>query len=215
MTTNEVVAAADPEGVASADVNLAQFLHISAIPAYFHDLGYPFFTRDQHLVQTTVGTEYVDLSVTNVRSIKHVGIQEGVRWPALDNIGEDSERKLTAKRDISIGTPAKPTAWWFGSSGSAWNRINLNCKPDQQYWLGVEWYKEIPWTGSGDIELDTFIPHDMQFPLVLLCRAEKERNRIGQGENRYPLTMQEYQMWLERVTTNLQKSAKNKPRYAK
>lgn len=215
MTTSEVVAAADPEGIASQDLDLTQFLHISAIPAYFHDLGYPFFTRDQYTVQIAAGVSYVDLNVTNVRSIKHVSIQIGSQWPKLDNIGEDSDRKLTALREVASDTRARPAAWWLGTSGTAWNRLNFNCVTDQSYWFGVEWYKSIPWNGVTNLQLDNYIPPDMQFPLVLLCRAEKERNRIGQGENRYPLTMQEYQMWLERVTTNLQKTANNKARYAK
>ena len=53
------------------------------------------------------------------------------------------------------------------------------------------------------------------YPLVLLCRAEIERDRVGQGENRYAMTMQEYAQWLERVMWNTQKSAGNKPRYMK
>lgn len=213
MTTTQVISAADPGNLRDADLSVATFLRDSAIPAYFHDLGYPFFTRDQKTVQLTPGTEYVDLTVTNVRSIKHVGIQDGAKWPALENIGEDSEAKLTALREIATGTRAKPKKWWFGSSGSAWNRINLGCKPDDSYWLGVEWYKSIPWNGIDEMQLDLHIPPDLQYPLVLLCRAEIERDRVGQGENRYAMTMQEYAQWLERIIPNLQKSSGNKPRY--
>lgn len=215
MTTTEVIVAADPGNQRDSDLTMATFLRDSAIPAYFHDLGYPFFTRDQLTVETTAGTAYVDLNVTNVRSIKHVGIQNGPTWPELKNIGEDSEAKLTALREIATGERAKPTGWWFSSSGSAWNRINLSCKPDQAYWLGVEWYRSIPWDGNSSLQLDQHIPPDMQYPLVLLCRAEIERARLGQGESRYPLTMQEYQMWIERIIWNLQKSAGNKARYVK
>lgn len=215
MTTTDVITAADPGRLRDADLSMALFLRDSAIPAYFHDIGYPFFTRQQLVTQVTAGTEYVDLNVTNVRSIKHVSLQVGSEWPSLENIGEDSAKKLTALRDIAASNPAKPTGWWLGSSGAAWNRINLNTKPDQAYWIGIEWYKSIPWDGTGDLQLDLHIPPDLQYPLVLLCRAEIERDRVGQGENRYAMTMQEYAQWLERVMWNTQKSAGNKPRYMK
>jgi len=214
VTTDEVVAAADPENIASRDINLRLFLKNNALPAYLHDLGYPFFSRDQQTAQVAADATFVDLNgVTNIRSIKHVSIQVGSEWPALDNIGEDSARKLTALRDIASGTSAKPTGWWLSWSGTGWNRINFDKKTDSSYWVGIEWYRSIPYDGVSNLQLDPFIPPDMQFPLVLLCRAEKERNRIGQGENRYPITMQEYQMWLERVITNLQKTANNKRRH--
>lgn len=126
----------------------------------------------------------------------------------LEFIGEDADFILDAEANT---TPAAPSGFWFVKGTGSPYAIRLNTIPAAAATLRGIYLKTIVFANDEDaVEMDTHIPHQMQWGLVELLRAELMGDRYGLGDSRYSVQMQRYADWMLTLDMGKEQAARRR-----
>lgn len=212
MTTLDIETQADPGELAGADLNLKLVLRQKVVYEFMHDLGYPSWARGYETKPLAAGLRYVDMTANTFRQMRNVFISpDFAEDNALEYVGDDDGKVLTAMATTST---QKPTAYYLGSTGSTFERIFFNAIADTAYTVGYVYYKRIPFSdNTSTLDLDPYIPEDVQWALVEGLRRYLYRERVGMEDRRYVEADQEYGRWISRLLENPEKASGGKRKY--
>lgn len=209
MNTAAIEEAADPGSqLATADVNLKILLRHKVIPDFYEAVGYPWWRRKHFTKSVVQGDTTVTISSTQLGTNNSVG---KIRTLSLNDTPKDGMKYIGDRDDLVMSAllateQARPVQYWH----------QLNATPP-----GIDIYFQNPsnaaFTLAGfydnhiyfsddttAVDLAPFIPHQFQWGLVEMLKAELYERRFGIGDNRFQLAKAEGQRWVAAAMENLE-----------
>lgn len=199
MNVTELLALADPSGLAKPDLDLKAILAKKIAPEFLHDIRGVSWRRRFFTFTTEVGVQTYDMPSTFGTALS--ARISGSDVP-LEYIGESDEKIVAALNSPSSG---KPYSYWFalaGDDSNALQQLWFNCPADVASYTVQVWYKWIvPPDLPDDFGFDSYIPSWLQYGLVAGLKRELYVERYGLGDPRGPYYDTEFTSWKQRAGT--------------
>lgn len=210
MTTAEIIAYADPEGLSVPDVNLNAELRLNLMPDFLEAVGYVSWRRKHGSAVLSPGDTTLTLPA-NFYSLKAINLG-GPNDPfagegGLGYIGDNPDLVLAAE---NATVAAKPSGYYFQEI----RVLKFGAPLDATYTARYVYYSGIIFADLGtEVELDDYIPLQHQWALVEGLRKILYARRFGVGDNRFADAAANYDRKVDRASANREKTSSERPRF--
>jgi hypothetical protein len=215
MTTAEIENFADLDGISTAELsgaNLKFVLRHKVVYEFFHDAGYPAWTRRHVARPLAAAAQFVDIDNDDFRHMKKVALAPDYDT-GLPYFGDDESWIMAAKANTTAG---KPTGYMLEFDGSLFRRVFFNCPADTAYTVALVYDRMIPFPDdTSSVQLNPYIPADFQWGLVLGLRKQIYMTRFGIQDDRYMSAAQEYGEYIARIAESPNKSTGGRRSYVR
>lgn len=215
MTTTQIASYADTKGLASSDIDLQVLLRRKIVPDFLSRVGYTAWRRKEDTAAVSANVRYFDITDHDFYHMKKVVIS-GEEETQLLYIGDDEEKVLRAAATTSADAD-KPTGYYLrliAGSPAVW-RVYFDVPTDTARTFAYIYDINIYFADdSTPVDFNQYIPHQFQWALVELLKAEIFADRFGAGEeSRYARAIQEAERIIQLAQESPDLSRGGKPRY--
>lgn len=192
MTTTDVEKRANREGLADANFELQQTLRLDIVPQFLADVaevvGIPHWRRKTLSLSFSTSSRNYDLP-EDWHRFEELRIQASTGGMAADPmtyIGEHPDKIIAAE---NATTAVCPTQYYIvqGSTAGLW-AVRLGAPSDAAYTARGVYQWRIPFDPDDqaeEIELNEYMPTDIQYALVHGLRMRILEDRFGMEDDRY------------------------------
>ena len=204
MTTTDVEKRANREGLAGADFELQHTLRLDIFPQFLRDVleivGTPYWLWKTLSLTFNTSTRDCDLPA-DWKRFAELRIQlstGGMAAGPMTYIGEHPDKIIAAENATTAGCP---TQYYVVQSSTAglW-AVRLAAPSDASYTARGVYFWRIPFDEadpSEDIDLNEYMPTDVQYGLVHALRVRILEDRVGMEDHRYSRAEKAYARWME------------------
>lgn len=198
MTTGEIETLANPGMLANSDSDVKSILRFNIIPDFLDAVGDVAMNRKTGSVTTEVGVKDYALpdDFLRMRMVK----------PALSSygVGELKYRGSDEQYQIKYANTTennKPDGYVIvADADGELKTIRFSCPADAEYTFNYTYTKTVPFKNDADdVDLDAYIPRELQWALVEGLKAEIFFDRFGEGDSRYITATQKYDRWVSKA----------------
>ena len=211
MTTAVIESLANRGNIATADFQIGLMHRLVVIPAVLEDVGDGGWRRHYATVSVTAGS-------TGPFSLpsdfgKMIGLYPPYKTTSdtrlsgeesLQFIGEDPDEVAMNLAATGV-TPAPPAAYWIvadPTQSNALKAVHTDVPADKNYTMEAVYNWVIVWpdpgTWTASVELDPYLPTELQNAIISRLRATIIADRYGMGDARYQKEYEDSNVWIER-----------------
>jgi len=215
MTTAQIATYADSKGLASSDLDLQVLLRRKLVPDFLARVGYTAWRRKEDTAAVSANVRYFDITDNDFWHMKKLVIS-GEEETQLLYIGDDETKVLQAAATTTADAD-KPTGYYLrlvAGSPAVW-RVYFDVPTDTARTFAYIYDTNIYFADdSTSVNFDAYIPHQFQWALVEMLKAEIFADRFGAGdESRYSRATQEAERIIQLAQESPDLSRGGKARY--
>lgn len=223
MTTVEIEAQANKGNLATSEFDLGYELRHGVIPEFLEDIcsrcGIVWWMREvlSPISVTASNRGPYALPANFYYADMLIGEAAG-STPSAPNLFEltyagDREDVILAAEYSTV--PGQPNAFYVRMDATDGSRdLYLSCAPDFSFSLRGIYRKRIPFADTiSSVDMNLYIPVELQNLLVLRLRAEIFLDRFGEGDSRYREPIRRYNERMDRYANSLMSHAGNATRH--
>lgn len=211
MTSDQIIALANKDAIGNG-LDLEMILRTEACLEFFSDIGDVRWRRISTTLTLTIGTKTADLpddfwKMIDLK-IPPTGSTTLVKKDSLKYIGED--HSLVEQAEFN-SVPAKPSGYYIvqRSSDSTWRSVKFDTPPDAAY---IAYYTYLRGPVFADlstpVDMDEFVPRELQITLAECLRRKILLDRVGQGDPRYAVAQAQYDKGIAKIVGGAQDQAR-------
>jgi hypothetical protein len=206
MTTTQVIARANAGGLSTTEIDLEVELRRNVIPQFFADVdegaGRPWWRRQVYSLSVVANTRSYTLP-------EDFGFMEELRTAGggkIAYVGESDDSILAAElgenssEDVPAGYYVLPKMSGSTPLTLAGPQLSLTTTPTSSFTAKGIYQRTIDWADdTTEVNLDLYVPLNLQYALVELLRAQICKDRYGQGDKRTAQYLDAYSVWIRRA----------------
>jgi len=203
MTTTDVEKRANREGLADANFELQETLRLDIVPQFLRDVtevvGTPHWRRQTLSLNFNTTERNYDLPANWGRFVElRLKLSSGgMAGDPMTYIGEHPDKIIDCENDT---TATCPTGYYVvqGSESGLW-AVRLAAPSDAAYTARGVYYWRIPFDPDdpADIDLNLYMPADLQYGLVHGLRMRILEDKLGMEDSRYIRSEKAYNRLVE------------------
>lgn len=190
MLSSQILVLADPSKQAAPSLDLAQVLVMKVLPEFLLAVGSASWRRPVVAFPILPSVRTYDLPA----DCDTVRLLQRTQDDTLTCIGENPGLIAQSLMDT---TPAAPSGYWTVMPGtSARMAVQLNSIPASGETLYLSYDRGVYWDPTaGDLDLDPYVPLNLQWGLVEGLKAVLYLERFGQDDGRYQVAAAQFEQW--------------------